>query len=58
MIVIILVVPKIVLPPMHSLRFVMLFLKVLTFTRILFTDFTKAFDVINHNVLHDKLVEY
>jgi hypothetical protein len=28
------------------------------FTRVLFIDFTKAFDVINHNVLHKKLVEY
>jgi hypothetical protein len=28
------------------------------FNRVLFIDFTKAFDVINHNVLHNKLVEY
>ena len=28
------------------------------FTRVLFIDFTKAFDLINHNILHKKLVDY
>ena len=28
------------------------------FTRVFFIDFTKAFDLINHNILHKKLVEY